>query len=171
MSRFGRACLLLGLIVVMATGVSCSRRLIPDAELHARFQSHRAVFDTLAAMAVADTELLSVSHVGSSLGVHVRGTGSGDRLLTPEEVRSSGRSEYGRLLGVLGLTNLARQAGPSIRFPVQADRLSLKGITFTQERLAPLRESLDELDGTGTVTTAYVQIAPRWYLFIEPRAE
>ncbi len=163
--------MVMAIVVAIAGCGPDERRLATDAELRGQFEQHRAAFDSLVAAAVADTQLVSV-YRGATLGIYVRGTAAGDRLLTADEVQASGRSEYGRLLESVGLRKLDRQGRePHVTFVMSANRRLTKGLVHTLGSVAPQRATLDDIDGSGPVTTAYVPLAPGWYLFVLPAAE
>lgn len=173
-SRRGRAArwvlrplLYLGAIVLLCPGTSCGQHLVSDSNLRARFQSHQAEFDSLAQLAVADTQLVGMCGDGATLSVYVRGTSPDRRLLSPEEVQASGRSDYGRLLERAGVPCLSR--GSRITFTVQTSVRARKGIMYTRKAVEPLRESLDGMEQLRYVPVAFVQVAPGWFLFIEPK--
>ena len=162
---------LLALAVLLAGCSSGGDRLTSDAVLRERFEQHRAAFDSLAAAAVADTGLLSVRRV-ASLSMYVRGGATGDSLLTEEGIRATGRSHYERLLADAGVDGFSRQGSePRVSFVLSTNGRLLKGLVHTWEPLDPQRPSLDGLEAAGSPPTAYVSIAPGWYLFVEPTAE
>lgn len=171
MFRSVHGLLVLAIAVSIAGCLPGASRLTADAELRRRFEQHRAAFDSLAAAAVADTQLLSVSQ-GATLGIYVRGTAEGDRLLTADEIRTTGRSAYGRLLDSVGLHTLSRQGWePQVSFVMSTNRVLTKGLVYTRGGVAPQLATLDDLDRAGPFTTAYVPLAPGWYLFVQPAAE
>lgn len=171
MFRAVHGLMVLAIAVAVAGCGPAGARLAADAELRGQFEQHRAAFDSLVAAAVADTQLVSV-YRGAKLAIYVRGTAAGDRLLTAEEVQASGRAGYGRLLASAGLRGLSRQGQePRVTFVMSTDRGLIKGLVCTRETVAPQRASLDDLVGTGPITTAYAPLAPGWYLFVMPAAE
>ena len=142
-----------------------------DAALRARFSDHRAELDSLAAMACADSQLVGTGRSPTGFSVFVRDTSAFNRRLTESELATSGRSAYGRLLGRAGLPSLSRQRDAKVvRFVVKSNQTRLKGILYSEKPVGPLVSSLDGreraiVERTGS---AYVALAPRWFLFLEP---
>src|SRR5215467_2419465 len=68
--------------------------LTSDADLRKRFNERREAFDSLATLAIADTQL-----VGLGAGaIYVRDSTAQNRRLSEQEVLASGRSGFRRLL-------------------------------------------------------------------------
>lgn len=152
-------------ILIVVGSLSCGRSLpLPsDAELTTRFREHRSEFDSLAAMALADTQLVGLGTLGR-FEVFVRDTSPYNRRLTDDEVRATGRSEFRRLIDRAGVPSLSRSAeGDRVWFVVVSNGGTRKGLMYSQRPMEPLLTSLDGRDSSG-----YVPLAPRWFLFVEP---
>lgn len=164
--------LVLGMTAVLSTlavgaflwsGLSGS--LPSDAELRKRFQDHRAEFDSLATMALADTLLVGAG-AWPLTSVFIRGTGAYNRRLTDEEVVSTGRSAYRRLLARAGVPAISRsRKGDAVTFVVQTSQRQRKGICYSKD--PPPYSQVASLDRVADY--GYVVLAPRWYLFVELR--
>src|SRR5262249_14984002 len=145
--------------------------LPPDAALRTRFSEHRAEFDSLATIACADSELVAVVRTPNGFSVFVRHTPTSNRRLREMEVAASGRIAYRRLLGRAGVPRISRAAEARvIRFRLKKNEAGEKGIVYSEKPLAPLVPTLDGLEHTvaGHGASAYVSLAPRWFLFLEP---
>lgn len=152
----------------LALGVSCARAPGYGEQMQARWLAHRAALDSLAAMATADTMLVGAGLQGTTLDVYVRDTPTNDRRLSADEVGSSGRSAYARLLGQAGVSGLSRMSGGArIEFTLRSDQQWREGLLYTNDALEPLVESLDGPARSGSRAPAYVRLAPDWYLFRE----
>ena len=153
---------------------SFSRPLPSDAALIARFHEHQPELDRLAAMAIADTGLVGIGYDPSTnrRSVYVIDTPLFNRRLTLGEERASGRSELRRLLERAGLPALSRaRDGKTVRFVVASRWRVRKGFVYSEKPPAPQRSSLDGIDkvSADSMPTAYVALAPKWFLFLEPR--
>lgn len=162
------------MLLIVAWGLWSSRvRPLPsDVVLRKQFHDHRSELDQLAAMAQADTQLVGAGHdwILRRFSVYVRDTPRFNRLLSDEEVRSTGRLELRRLLDRSGLRSISRSTkGDAIRFVVMSHGGARKGIVFSEMPLAPTRASLDGLERVRAtyVASGYAALAPRWYLFLE----
>lgn len=147
-----------------------------DASLTAGFHAHENQLDTLAAKALADSQLIGAGHdpMLGRFSIYVRHTPRAARLLTDDEVRSTGRSDYRKLLDQTGFRNLSRaEDGKRIWFVVRVAHGVRKGVLYSKEPLKPERASLDSLEAAvrESFGAAYVPLAPGWYLFLESRAE
>ena len=143
------------------------RPLPSDAQLQGLFRDHRAELDQLAAVALADTQLVGAWR----FGVYVRDTPRFNRLLMEWEVRSSGRLELRRLLDRAGLPSISRsERGDALRFVVVSRAGGArKGIIYSERPLRPAVSSLDGLERrSANGESAYVPLAPHWFLFLEP---
>ncbi len=121
-------------------------------------------------MATADTMLVGAGRVGGTFDVTVRDTPTNDRRLSAEEIQSSGRAAYGRLLGAAGVPSVSRMPdGARIAFTLRSDLEWREGLLYTHEAMEPLVESLDRLSSAQSRAPAYVQLAPGWYLFRESK--
>ena len=153
---------------------SLFRPLPSDAQLHRLFRDHRAELDPLAAMALADTQLVGAGHDWRlrGFGVYVRDTPRFNRRLTDREVRATGRIELCRLLNRAGLPAISRSGtGDALRFVVMSHPGGArKGIAYSERPLAPAVASLDSLERRSSALgeSGYVILAPRWFLFLEP---
>jgi len=145
--------------------------LPPDQALRTRFSEHRADFDSLAIIACADSELVVVVRTPNGFSVFVRHTPTSNRRLSEMEVAASGRTAYRRLLGRAGLPRISRTADARmVWFRLKKSGAGEKGIIYSEKPLAPLVPTLDGLEHTvaGQGASAYVSLAPRWFLFLEP---
>jgi len=139
---------------------SRSHATTSDAALRQRFSAHRAAFDSLATMAVADTQLVGLT----PNTMFVRDTPTRNRRLTDEEVRTSGRSRLGLLLQRAGLPALSRERdGEAIWFVVVTRDGTRKGYVYSRTPREPVLGSLDDAPQYG-----YVALAPGWFLFLQP---
>ena len=145
---------------IIAGVLSSGSHATSDAALRKRFGEHRAAFDSLATMAVADTQLVGL---GPNT-VFVRDTATQNRRLTDEEVRASGRSRLVALLQRIGLPGLSRERdGGAIWFVVVTHDGTRKGYVYSREPREPALGSLDDAPQYG-----YVALAPGWFLFLQP---
>ena len=145
---------------IIAGVLSSGSHATSDAALRKRFSEHRAAFDSLATMAVADSQLVGLQ---PNL-VFVRETATQNRRLTDEEVRTSGRSRLGSLLQRAGLPALSRERnGGAIWFVVVSRDGTRKGYVYSLTPREPVLGSLDDAPQYG-----YVALAPRWFLFLQP---
>jgi hypothetical protein len=150
------------------------RPLPSDAQLQRLFQEHRAELDRLAAMALADTQLVGAGHdwMLMSFGVYVLDTPRFNRRLSDDEVRSSRRIELRRLLDRAGLPSVSRSGkGDAVWFVVMSHAGGArKGIVYSERPLKPAVSSLDSLERVRSPSgqAGYVTLAPRWSLFLEP---
>lgn len=164
----------IGGAVLLVLGVWVGRHffgpLPADSILRAQFEAHRGEFDALAAMALADSQLVGAGHdpMLSRFTVFIKDTPRFNRVLTEEEVRATGRSEYRRLLDRAGLGSISRSPS-AIWFVVRTNSKAKKGFLFSERPMAPVEPALDGLDVevNGYVRSGYVALAPRWYLFLE----
>src|SRR5262245_55154637 len=124
-----------------------TRPLPTDAALTARFREHRADFDSLAMVALADTNLVGAAHdwMSMKLEVYVRDTPRNDRLLTPQDVLATGRSAYRRLLDRAEIPSAARREG-AVWLVVGSNRSARKGFLYSEEGPTPLRSTLNGLE-------------------------
>ena len=148
------------------------RPLPSDASLKSRFSAHRSDFDSLAAMALADTQLVRAAHdpMLMRFTVFVHDNERFDRMLPETEVQATGRAGLRRLIDRAGVPSLSR-TGDEVRFVVRSNwGKGRKGYIYSPRELKPLRQSLDELGRTsaGLGESGYVPLAPRWFLFLEP---
>jgi hypothetical protein len=181
------------LFAVAITGMlwwGSARPLPSDADLRKGFQVHRAEFDSLAAMALADTLLVGAG-IWPGASIYVRDTPLHDRRLTEDEVMRSGRSAYRRLLKRAGIPSVsrtrkrrelyfvvrsayarlpARSRVPVVSSSGQPQRTATsvsgryrKGFVYAEEPVQPLVSSLDSLESYG-----FVVLAPRWFMFLYP---
>jgi len=145
---------------IIAGLLSSGSHATSDAALRKRFSGHRAAFDSLATMALADTQLVGLQPDM----VFVRDTATQNRRLTDEEVRTSGRSTLGSLLQRTGLPALSRERnGGAIWFVVISHDGTRKVYVYSRERREPVLDSLD-----GSPQYGYVALAPGWFLFLQP---
>jgi hypothetical protein len=145
---------------IIAGALSSGSHATSDAALRRRFSDHRAEFDSLAMMAVADTQLVGIE----PNMVFVRDTATQSRRLTDEEVRTSGRSRLGSLLQRTGLPALARERnGGAIWFVVVSHDGTRKGYVYSRAPREPVLGSLD-----GAPQYGYMALAPGWFLFLQP---
>src|SRR5215467_4730706 len=104
-----RDLLAIGLLIVgtiIAGFMSVGSHAMPtDAALRQRFSEHRDAFDSLATMAMADTQLVGL---GPAV-MFVKDTPTYNRRLTDPEIMASGRSRFQPLLRRTGLPALSRQ--------------------------------------------------------------
>ena len=154
-----RDLLAIGLLLVGILSVGW-RPVNTDAALRKRFSEHRDALDSLATMAMADTQLVGF---GPSV-MFVKDTPTYNRRLTDPEIRASGRSRFQPLLRRAGLPALSRQRdGDAIWFVVESHDGSRKGYMYSRTPKEPVLGSLDAAGGYG-----YVALAPRWFLFLQP---
>lgn len=155
-------------VLTFALGLSCARAPGFGEQMRARWLTHRAAFDSLAAMATADTMLVGAGRQGTTLDVYVRDTPANDRRLSADEVRSSGRSAYARFLHQAGVSDLSRMSGGArIAFTLRSDGQWREGLLYTNEAMEPLVQSLDSRGSAQSRAPAYERLAPGWYLFRE----
>ena len=133
--------------------------LTSDADLRKRFNERREAFDSLATLAIADTQL-----VGLGAGaIYVRDSTAQNRRLSEQEVLASGRSGFRRLLQRAGLPALSRERdGGAIWFVVESHDGSRKGYVHSRKPLQPVLSTLDAANQNG-----YVEIGPGWFLFLQ----
>jgi hypothetical protein len=160
----------------LAIGCGTEAKLPTDARLESLFRGHEDDFRELAALAVADTLLVGAGYdpMLRRFSIYVHDTPQADRLLNDRDVSVSGRGAYKRLLDRAGLRHLARSAdGTAVRFQVASNANARKGIVYSVAPLAPLRASLDgqDVEARRSWRPAYILLAPRWYLYVEPRPE
>jgi len=137
-----------------------SPAMTSDAELRKRFSERREAFDSLATLAVADTQLVGL---GPNT-VFVKDSATQNRRLTEPEVRASGRSRLGPLLQRAGLPSLSRERdGGAIWFVVESHDGSRKGYVYSLRPQQPVLSSLD-----GARQNGFVALAPGWFLFLQP---
>ena len=104
--------------------------------------------------------------------VFVHDTPRFDRLLTDAEARASGRLEFRRLLDRVGLPSLSRSVeGKAIWFVAGSSGGARKGLVYSETPLGPTRSSLDRIERVSRtyIRSGYVPLAPRWFMFLEPR--
>jgi hypothetical protein len=148
----GVSALAVAAVVSCGTGPS-------DATLTARFHAHRNEFEQLAAMAMADTELVGMGHHD----VFVLDRPLQHRRLTEAEVRTTGRAGFRPLLERAGLPALSRaRTGDAVRFVVVSSGGRRRGYVYSEKSMEPIVASLD-----GAPVYGYVALAPRWFLFSE----
>src|SRR5262245_27117597 len=150
------------------------RPLPSDDTLHRQFQAHREDLEALAAIALADTLLVGAGHdpMLMRFTVFVRDSPRFNRMLTDGEVRGTGRFELRERLDRVGLPAISRAGdGSFVWFVVRSNVHARKGIVYSEKPLKPVRASLDGLDRAsfGDARHGYVALAPRWFLFLEPR--
>ena len=148
------------------------RPLPSDASLSSRFHAHRSDFDSLATMALADTQLVGAGHdwMLMRFTVFVHDNARFNRMLTDGEVRATGRAGLRRLIDRAGVPSISRGAD-AVWFVVMSNHgRARKGLVYSERAPGPLRPSLDGLERTkaGYVMPGYVPLAPRWFLFLEP---
>src|SRR5215471_18155803 len=137
-----------------------SPAMTSDADLRKRFNERRAAFDSLATLAVADTQLVGL---GPSV-IYVNGSATQNRRLTEQEERASGRSMLRPLLRRAGVPALSREHdGEAIWFVVESHEGSRKGYVYSLKPQQPVLSSLDDARQNG-----YVVLAPGWFLFLQP---
>jgi len=137
-----------------------SPAMTSDAELRKRFSERRGAFDSLATLAVADTQLVGL---GPSM-VFVKDSATQNRRLTEQELRASGRSMFRALLQRAGLPSLSREGnGEAIWFVVESHDGSRKGYVYSLKPQQPVLNSLD-----GARQNGFVLLAPGWFLFLQP---
>ena len=149
-----------------------SQELIPDATLVSQFRSHRGDFETLASKAVADSQLVGAGHdpLLMRFDVFVRDTPQKSRMLPDEDVLRTGRSEYRKLLDRVGAPAISRlQDGSAVRFVVMTRGRVRKGFLYTTKAPTRLYKRLDGLEMGRYFYPGYRSLAPRWYIFVEPR--
>jgi len=130
-----------------------------DAELRRRFIEHRAAFDSLATLAVADTQLVGLG----PNAVFVKDAATQNRRLTESDEHASGRSIYRPLLRRAGLPALSRERdGGAIWFVGESHDGSRKGYVYSRKPLQPIIDSLDAANQNG-----YVALARGWFLFLQ----
>lgn len=136
-----------------------SPSMTSDADLRKRFVERRALFDSLAMMAVADTQLVGL---GPSM-VFVKSTATQNHRLTEQEERATGRSGLRPLLQRTGLPALSRgRDGGAIWFVVESNNDIRKGYVYSRKPVVPILGSLD-----GARQYGYVALAPGWFIFLQ----
>lgn len=176
-ARVSRALLIggCGMILLLVAWIGCPFMgpSPSDASLTRKFREHRQDFDALAKLALADTAFVGAGHDPwlRRFTVYVRDTPHSNRRLTDDEARASGRGQYRRLLDRAGVPAISRgHDGISVRFVVSSKGEARKGILYSELPLEPVGESLDGVSGPIVSRWhGYVVLAPRWYLFHEPR--
>lgn len=164
----------IGGAVLLVFGVWVGRHFLgplpPDSTLRTQFEAHQGEFDALAAMALADSQLVGAGHDPMLLRftLFLKDSPKSNRMLTEEQVRATGRSEYRRLLDRAGLGSISRSSR-AVYFVVRTNLKARKGFLFSEQPLGPMQRSLDGLDVEvdGYVHSGYVALAPHWYLFLE----
>ena len=175
-----------GGIVFIALWLWSASKLSPalpsDPVLRARFHDHREHFERLAAMAIVDTQLVSLGQDPFHMRfyVYVGDTLTKHHLLSDEEVRSTGRSGYREQLALAGLDWLTcRPHGRSVWFVVGRRGGWENGYVYSEDSLKPLRPSIDAprppgiaANGQASIRpgrqSGYAAIAPKWFLFLRP---
>jgi hypothetical protein len=148
------------------------RPLPSDASLSSRFLAHRSDFDSLATMALADTQLVGAGHdwMLMRFTVFVHDNARFDRMLPEGEVRATGRTEYRRLIDRAGVPSVSRGRDAVWFMAMSHHGRAMKGIVYSERALTPLRPSLDglERENSASAMAGYVPLAPKWFLFLEP---
>jgi hypothetical protein len=147
---------------ILAGVLSSGSHATSDATLRKRFSEHREAFDSLATMAIADTQLVGLGPTA----VFVRDTPTRSRALTEPEVSASGRARFRALLQLAGLPALSRERnGEAIWFVVRTHDGTRKGYVHSRAPREPVLGSLDDSPQYG-----YVALAPGWFLFLQPES-
>jgi hypothetical protein len=145
---------------IIAGVMSRSHAMPADADLRNRFNEHRASFDSLATMALADSQLVGLGPTT----IFVRDTPTQSRALTEPEVLASGRARFLPLLRDAGLPALSRErSGDAIWFVVETRDGTRKGYVYSPKSREPILGSLDDSPQYG-----YAALAPGWFLFLQP---
>ncbi|HTM57547.1 MAG TPA: hypothetical protein VL123_03955 [Candidatus Udaeobacter sp.] len=160
-------------VLVAALLISGCTTLLPqhkiprDEVLRRHFAAHRAAFEKLAAMAEADSDLISVSNRWHQVAVYARVRGSMG-FLSDDDLRATHRMQYGPLLRAAEMHYLAH-SGPDqpVSFLVWAGVVK-KGILYSPSALTPVRATLDSIDENDPHLPQYVELAPHWYIFLWP---
>ena len=152
----GIGVLILGTII--AGVLTSNPHATTDAALRKRFSEHREAFDSLATMAIADSQLVGLGPTG----VFVNDTPT--RALTEQEVSASGRARFRPLLQRAGVPALSRERnGEAIWFVVVTKDGTRKGYVYSRGPREPVLAALDDSPQYG-----YVALAPGWFLFLQP---
>jgi hypothetical protein len=165
----------LGLSVVAITALAVASRSFPsDDSLRARFFSHRADFERLAAMAKEDSHLTRIAPTFTWLDDDVAWPRGNVGI---SDVRWN---EYRRLFESVGASRgIFKGVNPDrIIFPIAWEGLAptgfAKGLVYSQAPLSPVLISLDKSppdkfwDGPDrSHVLAYKPIEDHWYIYYE----
>lgn len=150
---------------------SCGGRVPTDAELRTHFMNHQAEFDSVGALAAADSQLVVILNYGGSADVYVHEGGFYDRRVHDEELKGSRRSPYRRLVKRVGAERVRRSKDGSVWCVWTVNGRASTGFAYSPEPPGLILRSLDDVGRSETSTSGYVQVAPGWYAWISYRTD